>query len=410
MRRTILVFGALMAVLMFAMVGPASESGLPPHPAQAQTLPESIVVDKEVVSPEPHYVGEPIVYEVTLTYTSTEPSLRLEYVALIDLLYVEQNWELASWGPVNLPERVQLCRQADNTNTAPLCQWGPLYPGESITLRVTMIPHESGTFQNTGAMHYYQAEPPRGIDITQSSDTVFVEVVERPPKPQTKAECKNGGYEKFSFKNQGECIKAVNHAAPADTTAPETTITVGPEQHSTSQNESATFEFTSGEANSTFECKITSQSFCQAIKGDDVGFWHPCTSPMTYSPLRDDNITFQVRAIDAAGNVDPTPAERIFTVQRPGPSLQITNGPEDRSTINAGSVTFEWTTDGATPVDSYCQFRGPSGWVELFNSCSSPKTYQLIEDGYYVFNVFVEDATGNSTNMERQFAIDTSSS
>ena len=129
---------------------------------------------------------------------------------------------------------------------------------------------------------------------------------------------------------------------------------------------------------------------------------------MTYSPLRDDNITFQVRAIDAAGNVDPTPAERIFTVQRPGTSLQITNGPEDRSTIDADSVTFEWTTDGATPVDSYCQFRGPNGWVELFNSCSSPKTYQLTEDGCYLFNVFVEDATGNSTSMERQFLVDTS--
>jgi hypothetical protein len=220
--------------------------------------------------------------------------------------------------------------------------------------------------------------------------------------------CKKGGYAKYGFKNQAQCIEAVK--APPDTTAPETTITAGPEQDSTSENESATFEFTSSESNSTFECKTTSGSFGQAIKGDDVGFWHPCTSPMTYSPLRDDNITFQVRATDAAGNVDPTPAERIFTVQRPGPSLQITNGPEDRTTIDADSVTFEWTTDGATPVDSYCQFRSPSGWVELFNSCSSPKTYQLSEDGPYWFNVFVEDATGNSTNMRRDFTVDTSSS
>jgi hypothetical protein len=236
------------------------------------------------------------------------------------------------------------------------------------------------------------------------ADTVF----STSDSPTTKEDCKNGGYAKYGFKNQGQCIKAVK--APPDTTAPETTITAGPEQYSTSQNESATFEFTSSEPNSTFECKITSGSFGQAIKGDDVGFWHPCTSPMTYSPLRDDNITFQVRAIDAAGNVDPTPAETIFTVQRPGPSLQITNGPGDRSTIDADSVTFEWTTDGATPVDSYCQFRSPSGWVELFNSCSSPKTYQLTEDGGYLFNVFVEDATGNSTSMERQFIVDTSSS
>ena len=39
-------------------------------------------------------------------------------------------------------------------------------------------------------------------------------VGEEPPpteQPQTKEECKKGGYEEFGFKNQGQCIKAVNH-------------------------------------------------------------------------------------------------------------------------------------------------------------------------------------------------------
>jgi hypothetical protein len=148
--------------------------------AQAQSS-ESIVVDKQVVSAEPYYVGEPITYDVTLTYTSTDPSLRLEHVALEDLLYADQNWELDSFAPTTLTDRVQFCRQADNTNTAPICQWGPLYPGDSVTMRVTTIPHEAGTFQNTGALAYHQTESTRNIDISQSSDTVFVEVVEPPP-------------------------------------------------------------------------------------------------------------------------------------------------------------------------------------------------------------------------------------
>ena len=46
--------------------------------------------------------------------------------------------------------------------------------------------------------------------------------------PTTKEDCKNGGYVKYGFKNQGQCIKAVNHATPADTTPPEITVT-GPE-------------------------------------------------------------------------------------------------------------------------------------------------------------------------------------
>lgn len=41
MRRTLLVLGAMMAVLMFAMVGPASERGLSPHPATATTKPQT---------------------------------------------------------------------------------------------------------------------------------------------------------------------------------------------------------------------------------------------------------------------------------------------------------------------------------------------------------------------------------
>jgi hypothetical protein len=39
-------------------------------------------------------------------------------------------------------------------------------------------------------------------------------VGEEPPpteQPQSKEECKKGGYEEFGFKNQGQCIKAVNH-------------------------------------------------------------------------------------------------------------------------------------------------------------------------------------------------------
>ena|SRR5215208_1682317 len=34
-----------------------------------------------------------------------------------------------------------------------------------------------------------------------------------PTGPKTKADCKNGGYKDFGFKNQGECIKAVKKAS-----------------------------------------------------------------------------------------------------------------------------------------------------------------------------------------------------
>ncbi len=90
------------------------------------------------------------------------------------------------------------------------------------------------------------------------------------------------------------------NAPPADTTPPDTMITSGP-SGSTSDN-TPTFEFTVSESGSAFECKLNSAAYA------------PCTSPTTTSTLADGSYTFYVRAIDAAGNVDGSPATRAFTV------------------------------------------------------------------------------------------------
>jgi hypothetical protein len=69
------------------------------------------------------------------------------------------------------------------------------------------------------------------------------------------------------------------------------------------------FRFTSDEAGSTFACKL------------DRGPFAPCSSPMTYRVRATDELrshTFKVRAIDAAGNVDLTPADS-FKVERVQP-------------------------------------------------------------------------------------------
>jgi hypothetical protein len=36
-------------------------------------------------------------------------------------------------------------------------------------------------------------------------------VVDAPPFPTAKNQCKNGGWKQFGFKNQGQCIRFVNH-------------------------------------------------------------------------------------------------------------------------------------------------------------------------------------------------------
>ena len=88
-----------------------------------------------------------------------------------------------------------------------------------------------------------------------------------------------------------------------DRTAPETTITAGPKKKTTKKK--ATFEFSSSEPRSTFECAL------------DKGALASCTSPLKTKKLRPGKHTFSVRAKDAAGNVDATPATQSFKVKKP---------------------------------------------------------------------------------------------
>ena len=86
-----------------------------------------------------------------------------------------------------------------------------------------------------------------------------------------------------------------------DTSPPDTTITSGP--NGTIKNPAPAFAFASTEADSTFECRV------------DSGPYQLCGSPHTTAHLADGSHTFSVRAIDPAGNADPTPASRSFTVR-----------------------------------------------------------------------------------------------
>jgi len=79
-----------------------------------------------------------------------------------------------------------------------------------------------------------------------------------------------------------------------DTTAPNTTIAKGPTNPSKSTN--AAFKFKSSEKKSTFQCNL------------DSGGYTPCTGAMTFPRLSLGAHHLDVRAIDGAGNIDPTPA------------------------------------------------------------------------------------------------------
>ncbi|HEV3377532.1 MAG TPA: hypothetical protein VG126_09670, partial [Thermoleophilaceae bacterium] len=169
-------------------------------------------------------------------------------------------------------------------------------------------------------------------------------------------------------------------------TPPQTSLTAGPPSGTVSRG--ATFEFASSEEGSTFECSL-----------DDAAF-APCESPVAYTGLSFGDHTFEVRAIDAAGHADPTPADHGWTVLGAGElDTTISFGPpaetiEEEAAIafsaNAGDAILECSLDGGA-----------------FEACTSPAEYSGLLAGEHVVRVRALDGQGNaeSTPAEHRWTV-----
>jgi alpha-tubulin suppressor-like RCC1 family protein len=115
-----------------------------------------------------------------------------------------------------------------------------------------------------------------------------------------------------------------------DATPPETTIASGPAM----QGDSATFAFGGSDAASGvryYECSR------------DGGSFSLCTSPYTYDVAPGAH-TFAVRAMDAAGHRDPTPATYAWTVDPSPPTVQpMVTGSLGNEGWYIGDVQVSWT-------------------------------------------------------------------
>jgi hypothetical protein len=124
-----------------------------------------------------------------------------------------------------------------------------------------------------------------------------------------------------------------------DTTPPDTVIDSGPS--GTVGVSTASFGFHATEAGSSFSCRL------------DGGAAASCTSPKTYSGLADGSHTFSVTATDTAGNADPTPATRSWTIDTTvtdttPPTLRLTP-PAAGASIN-GPITVSATASDNVAV------------------------------------------------------------
>ena len=137
---------------------------------------------------------------------------------------------------------------------------------------------------------------------------------------------------------------------PPDTDPPETIYARGPAEGETVAEGPVSFEFVSDEPGSSFEARLT--------PGSD---WQPATSPLTFD-LTTGSYTFEVRAIDPAGNVDPTPVTRNFLVaEEAAPPPPPPGGDDDPPNVELSGdarqklgkrIEIEVTCDEACSVEA----------------------------------------------------------
>jgi hypothetical protein len=166
-----------------------------------------------------------------------------------------------------------------------------------------------------------------------------------------------------------------------DTAAFDTALTATPPAVTNSPG--ASFSFTATEAGSTFECTL------------DGGGFAPCTSPQNYSGLAGGNHTFQVRATDPAGNIDPTPASFAWTIDTTPPDTTLTATPPAVTNSPSASFSFTATETGST---FQCTLDGGA-----FVACTSPQSYSALAGGSHTFQVRATDPAGNADSTPASF-------
>jgi uncharacterized delta-60 repeat protein len=169
-----------------------------------------------------------------------------------------------------------------------------------------------------------------------------------------------------------------------DSTTPDTTFTDPP----ATDTEDTTPEFAFAAVNgpATFECRVDAAEFA------------PCSSPHTTAALTGGAHTFDVRAIDASGNVDRTPAHVAF---------QVTTGPAPDTTPPSITITKpsngQHFTVGATVASSFhCTDAGGSGVA----SCSGPAAVDTAAPGPHAFTVTATDVAGNTATKTANYIVD----
>ncbi len=169
-----------------------------------------------------------------------------------------------------------------------------------------------------------------------------------------------------------------------DAVTPDTTIDSGPSGLTNDASPSFTFSSTESPLLTPgFECSL------------DSAEWASCASPKSYASLSEGAHTFQVRAVDAAGNPDPSPDSQGFTIDTTPPETTIDSGPSGPT--NNASPSFAFSSEALANFEC----RLDSTQEADFDPCTSPQPYSSLGQGAHTFEVRATDAGGQHRPQPR---------
>lgn len=139
----------------------------------------------------------------------------------------------------------------------------------------------------------------------------------------------------------------------------------------------------SSEAGATFRCSI------------DGSAWVTCTSPRTLAALTDAPHTFSVKAVDAAGNEDPSPAQWTWTVDSTPPAKPVVTSPVDGATLADNTPDISGTAEPASTVTVRVDGSSIGTATTAGDGSWSLTAVTAIPDGPHAISAVATDAAGN---------------
>lgn len=182
--------------------------------------------------------------------------------------------------------------------------------------------------------------------------------------------------------------EAATYSWMLDTTTPDVTLLQTPPALGNQREVTFTFETAQSTTPLSLRC---------LLDGIDRS---PCASPMAFS-VSDGAHRFEVRARNALGIADPTPATFDFTVDSQAPPLSLNALPA----FSANNDLSIWFSSTEASLGFQCAVSHGSD-APSFAPCTPPFVAQDVPEGLVTFTVRLTDLAGNSTSRTTSTTVD----